>query len=388
MLSPGDANFTAARKQIDSIFKTLTKTQYFAAFRNLLNADPSGTTGGKNYYDLEMGKSFVGRWGRLKNGTRLEHALTARVKEDVRRMFGYESLEIDPWLGDQSLRLTINGRPYKLGEVGSGIAQLIVVLANAALAQPSYILIDEPELNLHPSLQSDFLTSLASYATEGVFYATHNAGLALSCADRIYTVRRNKSTSKVSTYEQTPRLSEFLGELGYAAYQDLGFDKILLVEGPTEVKLIGYWLRLYRLAHKVVLLHLGGSSLINGKRDAELQEIKRLSPNVFALIDSERDKADAHLPPDREAFVAACKRANIQCFVTERRATENYFSERAIETALGPGFSALTKFELLKKTSRPWSKNKNWRIGAEMTIEDLKDTDLHKLFTSLLGESH
>jgi hypothetical protein len=259
---------TTDGKKLERILSSLANTQYVASFRNILNANPSGTTGSKNYFDLEMGTSFVDRWRRLKTGSRSDYAHAARVTEDIRRIFRYERLEINPWLDNQTLQIIVNGRAYKLGELGSGIAQFIVVLANAAVATPSYILIDEPELNLHPSLQSDFLTSLASYATEGVIYATHNTGLALNCADRIYAVRRTHLTSRVSLYEQTPHLSEFLGELGYSAYRDLGFDKILLVEGSSEVKLIGGWLRLYGLSHKVVLLHLGGSNLINGHSDA------------------------------------------------------------------------------------------------------------------------
>ncbi len=301
----------------------------------------------------------------------------------IRRIFGYEHLEINAWLDNQTLQVIIDKRTYKLSELGSGIAQFIVVLANIAMARPSYILIDEPELNLHSSLQTDFLASIASYATEGVLFATHNVGLALSCADRIYSVRRTQSTSRVSIYEQTPRLSEFLGELGYAAYSDLGFDKVLLVEGPSEVKVIGRWLRLYGLSHKVVLLHLGGSSSINGHSDVELQEIKRISSNVFALIDSERKQAGAPLEPAREAFLTTCRAAGIQCFVTNRRATENYFTERAIQNILGSKFRALKEFEALRELTPRWRKSENWRIAAEMTLDEITSTDINELFAAL-----
>ncbi|HXQ37244.1 MAG TPA: AAA family ATPase [Anaerolineales bacterium] len=374
---------TTNKLVIHSIFKSLIKTQYIGSHRNILNANPSGTRGGKNYFDLEMGSSFVERWRMLKSGPkRSDYELAAKVTEDIRRIFGYQHLEINAWYDNQTLQVIIDGRTYQLGELGSGIAQFIVVFANAALARPSFILIDEPETNLHTSLQSDFLASLASYATEGIVFATHNAGLALSCADRIYSVRRTQSTSRVSIYEQTPRLSEFLGELGYAAYKDLGFDKVLLVEGPSEVKVLWQWLRLYGLSHKVVLLHLGGSSSINGHSDAELQEIKRISPNVFALIDSERTHSGADLEPAREAFLATCRGADIQCFITERRATENYFTEDAIKKAFGK-FRALREFEALKEMTPRWRKNENWRIAARMTLDELRDTDVHKVFTAL-----
>ena len=51
-----------------------------------------------------------------------------------------------------------------------------MVLLNIAIKKPSFILIDEPEINLHPSLQIKFLDILERYASNGVLYATHSVG--------------------------------------------------------------------------------------------------------------------------------------------------------------------------------------------------------------------
>src|SRR3712207_3935622 len=103
--------------------------------------------------------------------------------------------------------------------MGAGIAQFFLVIATAAMKTPSFILIDEPELNLHPSLQLDFLTTLTSYARNGVLFSTHSSGLARSSAETIYTVSRiSTEPSSVNLMEATPRLAEFLGELSYSGY--------------------------------------------------------------------------------------------------------------------------------------------------------------------------
>jgi len=122
---------------------------------------------------------------------------------------------------------------------------------------------------------------------------------------------------------------------------------------------------------------------IKGHSDAELLEIKRISPNVFALIDSERKQAGAPLEPAREAFLTTCRTVDIRCFATERRATENYFTDRAVKKVFGSTFRALNEFEALKETNPRWSKRENWRIAAEMTLEELNDTDIHEVFTAL-----
>ena len=103
---------------------------------------------------------------------------------------------------------------------------------------------------------------------------------------------------------------------------------------------------------------------------------------MFALIDSERTHSGADLEPAREAFLATCRGADIQCFITERRATENYFTEDAIKKAFGK-FRALREFEALKEMTPRWRKNENWRIAARMTLDELRDTDVHKVFTAL-----
>jgi len=124
-------------------------------------------------------------------------------------------------------------------------------------------------------------------------------------------------------------LTEFLGELSYSGYQMLGFKTILLVEGATEVKTIQQFLRWVKKDHQIVLLPLGGSQLINDKAAPHLQEVKGISEQVLAIIDSERTSSDAPLSNKRAAFVAVCRDAQINCHVLERRAIENYLTDSA-----------------------------------------------------------
>jgi energy-coupling factor transporter ATP-binding protein EcfA2 len=271
----------------------------------------------------------------------------------------------------------IDGKSYKQSEIGSGLIQFILVLVNAAIRRPSYILIDEPELNLHPSLQVDFLTTLASYAEYGVLFATHNLGLARAVSDRVYSVRKvGRDGREVRDFTGTRALAEFLGELGFNAYQDLGFETVLLVEGPTDVTFVQQLLRLYGKEHKVVLLPLGGSSMINASCEMQLAEITRISSKVYGLIDSERTQAGGAIGTDRQSFVDTCTKLKIPCHVLERRATENYLPEHAIRKVKSDKHRALGHYELLKAASPAWGKEENWKIARFMTADDLKGTDL------------
>src|SRR5260370_31438994 len=117
---------------------------------------------------------------------------------------------------------------------------------------------------LHHSVQFDVLTTLGSYARQGVIFSTHVLGLARASEERIYSLQKKKDgISQLRPLERTARLPEFLGELSFSGYQELGFDKVLLVEGATDVKTFQQFLRKYGLDHKVVIVPLGGSQLIN-----------------------------------------------------------------------------------------------------------------------------
>ena len=180
-------------------------------------------------------------------------------------------------------------------------------------------------------------------------------------------------------------LSEFLGELSFSAYREFGFNKILLVEGPTEVKTIQQFLRKHGKDHEILLLPLGSNSLINGVFKDELQEIKRISEHIYALIDSERSAAAQELTRERKEFVDMCKETGIVCHVLQYRATENYFPDHAVKAIKGENFSALSPYESLKNRSQfGWSKADNWRMAKEMSLDELSQTDLGSFIQQLI----
>ncbi len=278
----------------------------------------------------------------------------------------------------------MNRRPFRLDELGSGLAQFILVLANVATREQAYILLDEPELNLHPSLQLDFLTTIATYASDGVLFATHSIGLARSAGHQVYALKRlQEGVSEMRPLESLPRLAEFLGELSFSGYRELGFQSIVLVEGQTDVTTTQQFLRKRNLDHKFVALPLGGAGMINGGREIELSEVQRISTNIRIIIDSERTVAGEALAAPRQAFVETCGKLGIPVHVLERRATENYFSDRAVKAIKGGKYRALNPFELLSAAPLPWAKPENWRIAREMTMDELNGTDLGAFLKAL-----
>ena len=361
---------------VRTALQRLSETMYVGPFRNALNA------GGAAYFDIQIGHQFVSLFDQFKSGDNPSYNEAVQAMGDeLASIFGYERLEISPSPDSQRLVLNANGRSFRLSEMGAGLSQFVMVAANVLVQQPTYLLIDEPEANLHASLQLQFLSLLASRTKSGVIFATHSLGLARSVADSLLvTTRSEDGSSRLQTYDTVPSLGSTLGALGYGGLNEPNFSGVLLVEGVTDVRAIHQLLRIAGAKNTYVVLPLGGDDMASGGRDQELAEIRRLSERVYAIVDSERDTAANEPSARRKSFAADCERIGISCLVLERRSLENYFPEGAVRAVYGPAAGALGPYD------RPWagwSKDKNWRVSSEMKIGDIRDTDLGEFLDRL-----
>lgn len=369
-------NFSAAG--FIDVMKCFQQALYIGPFRNAINE------GAGSYYDMAIGSSFIDTWHTWKTGvSKAQNRAIESVTSDIRNIFEYDRLEINASREQKSLSVYVNGNPYRLSELGAGLSQFIIVLGNAAIKKPPLILIDEPELNLHPSLQIDFLTSLGSYARDGVIIATHSIGLARSVADRLYSFQNRNGRSTVKPFEQTQNYVEFVGELSFSLFKEMGHDRVLLVEGVNDIKTAHQFLRMQKKDHRVVVISLGGDQLARGGVETELAELLRLSNNVSALVDSERVSENAGPKKERNDFQEICERLGIRVCVTKRRAIENYFTDKAVKEALGGSHSALDSYELLKDSKNGWSKTDNWKIARCMNFDDIAKTDVGQFIANL-----
>lgn len=380
---------------IRNVFSLLSEMFYIGSFRNALSVQSiyfdkreggSQISDNQRYFDIRFGHDFYSLWSELKYGSsKSGHKLAYQITESVKTIFNFKSFEINTSSNEYTLLLTVNGDTYKLDEMGSGIAQVLLVFINSAISKPPFILIDEPELGLHPSLQLDFLTSLASFARMGIIFSTHSLGLARSSSDRIYSVFRNaEDDSLISEFEATESLPEFFGELNFSSsHNNFGFTKILLVEGVTEIKTIQQFLRKLKKDKDFLLIPLGGSQLIRDSIEIELIELKRITGSIFSLVDSERSSEVEELDKNRTGFLEICNKIGIKCHILQKRATENYFSDRSIKAIKGGKYRALEPYEKLKSVEFAWSKSENWRIAREMNLSEFENTDLGHFLSSI-----
>ena len=333
-------------------------------------------------FDGVTGSNLVSRWKSLKGGGRRGRDAAAEIEGRLGRLFNLDRLAITFSENGQDLFVSVGNQSYHIDELGSGLSHFLVALVTLNQHRDtSWVLVDEPDNGLHPTMQMEFLRTVAVDVSEGVLFATHNYGLARQCAARTYLVSRppGSRVTLVSTPVHITSLAEFLGELGYSGYRDQGVDRLLLVEGPNDARVIDELRRVMQLAGDVLLLPLGGNDTINQGAERQLSELTRICPKVFAVIDSEKASEASALEVGRKAFVDSCGKLGIECHVLERRSTENYLSASAIRSVLGPKASALGSFERASGDI----KTQQVKIAARMTAEEVAATDLGRFLSSV-----
>lgn len=368
---------------IAPLFETLARVTFVSTGRHTQNVTGDGVAA----YDMCLGKPLFEMW--RKNQTQGDPAVSKMGRELLRtigRIFDDEGLSLLTQEEDSTLLVIMGDEQYRIDEVGNGIGQFVTIGINLMSRSPSYVFIDEPETGLHPQLQRAMVEFIESIASDGVLFATHSIGLARATAEYLYSVTTGKDhCASIKPFERAPKLPEFLGEMSFSTYQELGFSRLLFVEGKSDVGPIRQWLRELNNDHEVVVFSLGGSSGISAL-PSEIGEAKRVCENISVILDRDTDDSNSAPNAERIAAKAACDEAGVPVLILERRALENYFPDNAVKKALGPTATALEPFERPKAKWAEFGYGKshhNPAIAAEIRVEDLKGTDLFRFLITL-----
>ncbi len=238
-------DWEARNNEMVALQQMLPKVVYLGPFRNIALEAVSGTA---SHYGLPVGSAFVANWAALKNGPQREsRQAVTRTERAIGDLLGFRGgVQINASHDGKSLQLVIDGtESVTLADVGAGVAQLIFSVITAATQKPFILLIDEPELNLHPAMQVKFIEALQEHVEFAIVMATHSLGLARQVADEILLVTQDRDTGKSNAVplEHVKNGSVLLAEMGYSQFASLGGKALLLVEGVTEVFCFRQWLR-------------------------------------------------------------------------------------------------------------------------------------------------
>lgn len=337
---------------------------------------PYGKLSVDDNFDLTLGRSIIAGWNSHKAAPHFaSREFAASIEKELARIFGYDQLEIYPTSNQDDLILRVNnGKSFQLQDMGTGIGQFLTLLLNSMSRGHPLVLFDEPEIGMHASLQVELMSLIAKFASGPIIFATHSLGLARSVADDIISFSMFDGHSQPRKFEGSANYLETLGELSFSAWREIGCDGVLFVEGPSDVKVISEWLRKTGLGKRWAVISLGGSETISSDGVEAIKQVLQVHPKVVVVIDSEKSAPDAEVEKKRAKFKTDCDIAGIPCLLSEKRATENYFTDRAIKAAHGANAVALGAFE--KLADHGWGKRDGLKIASAMNRDEIECTDI------------
>jgi predicted ATP-dependent endonuclease of OLD family len=102
--------------------KKLSNSIYIGAFRNAINVGANDP-----YFDIYVGQAFIERWNSYKTGnSKFQNEAAYEVTENIRRIFNFKDLEINASSDKKTLQVFVDGKSYRLIELGAGLAQFIL----------------------------------------------------------------------------------------------------------------------------------------------------------------------------------------------------------------------------------------------------------------------
>lgn len=282
--------------------------------------------------------------------------------------------------------------PIPFSSLASGIQSLINMAHKLISNDDKIILIDEPEIHLHPALQRAFLNHANTYITKSqLIVATHSSMfLDQSAQKQVISLASNIEASHVAaTYSE---LQNIVADLGYRPSDIIQANGVIWVEGPSDRIYINRWLALMDSSLKEGLQYTfqfyGGSLL--GRLTTEYADevvgvdrlaILSLNPNFFFLMDSDQagEYTESDLVPRQQSIINELKAKGHEfCYwVTAGRTIENYLPNHI--TDIGQYDDPTQSITGLKGHKVDYA----MKHASEIIEADLNYLDLHERMASL-----
>lgn len=104
-------------RSIFECFRQLANGMYIGPFRNAISQ------GAAPYFDISIGSEFINTWNQWKTGpNKAQNSAIEQITEDIRKIFDFNKLEITASSSTNTLQVNVDGRPFKLGELGAGLS--------------------------------------------------------------------------------------------------------------------------------------------------------------------------------------------------------------------------------------------------------------------------
>ena len=303
-----------------------------------------------------------------------------RIQETVLALLG---VQIDAFAGDQRVRTgetlaELDVDDFVVEVNGSGIKEALRLLLDIEFQTPNLILVEEPEIHLHPALETTMMRHLREVSQDRqVFVTTHSTNF-LDRADmkHIYLVSKRESTSaqllnQSEVEEQVPLA------LGLRLSSLFIYDRLVFVESQTDEDIMRAWASILKIdfnQSNVGFIHMGGArSLSSFATSSTLAFLAKRRLKMWFMLDrDEKDEQDINSIKDilgDNAIASILTKREIENYLVNKRTLSNQIA-----------------IKLSEKRTQKINSPKAETIGEQIkkAADDLKKLTIFKRVASIL----
>ena len=243
-------------------------------------------------------------------------------------VFTLLGVQIDAFSGEQTVRMgrlsvELDVDDFVVEVNGSGIKEALRLLLDIEFQKPNLLLVEEPEIHLHPGMETTMMRYLKEVSQDRqMFITTHSTNfLDSSGMKNIYLVSKAESTT-AQLLERGEVEDQIPTELGIRLSSLFIYDRLVFVESQTDEDIVRAWAATYGVnldQANVGFIHMGGSRPLSYFAvNTTLSFLSKRQARMWFMIDrDEKDEEDNRRIRERLGDNAVAS-------VLDKREIENY----------------------------------------------------------------